>query len=117
MFTAHCDAAYSYEKDGRWFETMYTIQLYLNDSAAADPNSELVGGATAFLSADGMTRVDVNPKAGSALIFQHIGLLHEGAAVETGVKYTMRGDIVYERELADAGKNKTRGLLKGWWER
>lgn len=38
----------------------------------------------------------MNPKAGSILLFQHSGLLHEGARVEEGVKYTMRTDIVYE---------------------
>ena len=76
--------------------TFYTIQLYLNNSAANDPNSDLVGGATAFLSRRDEKRVDVNPKAGSVLIFQHKGLFHEGAKVEKGTKYTMRTDILFE---------------------
>lgn len=33
---------------------------------------------------------------GSVLIFQHGGLLHEGAEVKEGVKYTMRTDILYK---------------------
>jgi hypothetical protein len=74
--------------------------VYLNDSAAADPTSGLVGGATAFLSRDRKRRVDVNPRAGSVLVFQHRGLLHEGAVVEAGEKFTIRTDIIYE--LVDA---------------
>lgn len=93
---------------------MYTIQLYLNDSAAADPTSELVGGATSFLSTDRQSRVDVNPKAGSVLVFQHTGLLHEGATVEAGIKYTMRGDIVYEY---GGEKNDMPSLWRGLWGR
>lgn len=113
---AHCDGAYWYDKDGVTFETQYTIQLYLNDSAATDPSSDLVGGATSFLSPDRATRVDVNPRAGSALVFQHDRLLHEGAAVEAGVKYTMRGDILYEEEKKEGGKDSTYSL-KGWWKK
>ena len=55
-----------------------------------------MGGATAFLSRDRKRRVDVNPQMGSVLIFQHEGLLHEGAEVKEGVKYTMRTDILYK---------------------
>lgn len=38
----------------------------------------------------------MNPKAGSVLLFQHRGLLHEGAVVTAGTKYTIRTDIIYE---------------------
>ncbi|KAF5237165.1 hypothetical protein FAUST_6193 [Fusarium austroamericanum] len=94
---AHCDGAYFYtEGPGKEFETFYTVHLYLNDSAENDPASELQGGATSFLDRKGEKRVDVNPKAGSVLIFQHKGLFHEGALVNKGVKYTMRTDILYE---------------------
>lgn len=86
--------------------TFYTIQLYLNDSAANDPQSDLVGGATAFLSRKGDARIDVNPKAGSVLIFQHRGLFHEGARVDKGTKYTMRTDILYEWVKGDKAGDK-----------
>lgn len=77
--------------------THFTLHLYLNDSAAESSNGEgTVGGATAFLSPDGERRFDVNPKAGSVLIFQHRRLKHEGAVVKEGVKYTVRSDILYE---------------------
>ncbi|KAM0358831.1 hypothetical protein ACHAPY_004348 [Fusarium culmorum] len=96
-FKPHCDGAYFYtEGPGKEFETFYTVHLYLNDSAENDPSSELQGGATSFLDRRGEKRVDVNPKAGSVLIFQHKGLFHEGALVNRGIKYTMRTDILYE---------------------
>lgn len=72
------------------------MQLYLNDSAAVNPESELVGGATAFLSQDRQRRLNVEPKAGSVLIFQHNRLVHEGAKVEQGVKLAVRMDLLYE---------------------
>ncbi len=57
--------------------------------------SDLVGGATTFLR-PGKRRLEVNPKAGSVLIFQHDGLLHEGSVVDAGTKFTVRTDILYE---------------------
>ncbi|KAJ6437239.1 oxidoreductase domain-containing protein [Purpureocillium lavendulum] len=99
-FKPHCDGPYWYfEEDEREVRTMYTVHLYLNDSAAESSTGEgHVGGATAFLSGDGKRKLDVNPKAGSVLIFQHEGLLHEGAEVKSGVKYTVRMDILYRWE-------------------
>jgi hypothetical protein len=95
--SAHCDGSTWLEKDGKQLETHYTLHLYLNDSAATSPTGEgVVGGATTFSSGDGKRRIDVNPKAGSVLIFQHEGLRHEGAEVISGVKYTVRSDVFYE---------------------
>ncbi|KEY72832.1 hypothetical protein S7711_04418 [Stachybotrys chartarum IBT 7711] len=96
FFKPHCDGPYWYEADGKTFQTHYTLHLYLNDSAEYSSNSELVGGATSFLSRDRKRRIDVNPKAGSVLIFQHKRLLHEGATVQKGEKFTARMDILYE---------------------
>lgn len=95
-YLAHCDGPYFYEEDGKEFETHYTLQLYLNDSAAVNPEAELIGGATSFLSRDRKRRLNVEPKAGSVLIFQHANLLHEGAMVEEGLKFTVRLDLIYE---------------------
>jgi hypothetical protein len=75
------------------------LHLYLSDEG-------LVGGATAFSSFDKKRRLDVNPKAGSVLIFQHPLLYHEGAEVIEGIKYTMRTEIMYQWE--DEGKAKGR---------
>ncbi|KAK5652932.1 hypothetical protein OQA88_9411 [Cercophora sp. LCS_1] len=103
FFRPHCDGAYSEVKDDKVYRTHYTVHLYLNDSAIEaeqGPNgsspAELVGGATSFLSHDLDRKVDVNPKAGRVLIFQHEGLYHSGDDVVKGTKYTMRTDIMYE---------------------
>jgi len=107
FLTAHCDGAFSQEVDGKVLRTFYTLHLYLNDAEAeaeiqpssSDATSQtpsLVGGATSFLSYDhDVRRVDVNPKAGRVLIFQHDGLYHSGDDVVQGVKYTMRTDALF----------------------
>lgn len=64
--------------------------------AEAGEEAELVGGATSFVSNHGSRKVDVDPKAGRALIFQHRGLYHAGDDVVEGTKYTMRTEIMYE---------------------
>lgn len=96
-YAAHCDSNYSEEEDGRVLKTFFTIHLYLNDSVAeAGKQAGLVGGATSFLSNDGIRKTDVNPKAGRALIFQQRSLDHAGDDVVKGTKYTMRTEIMYE---------------------
>ncbi|KAL2258213.1 hypothetical protein VTK26DRAFT_8573 [Humicola hyalothermophila] len=100
FFKPHCDGVYVDTSDpSRTIKTMFTIQLYLNDSKAeAGPGSttRLLGGATTFLSNDERRWVDVNPKAGRVLIFQHRRLYHAGDEVLAGTKYTVRTDIMYE---------------------
>ncbi|KAJ6781601.1 hypothetical protein PWT90_06141 [Aphanocladium album] len=96
FFKPHCDGAYRVAIDGSDFKTHYTVHLYLNDSAKTSASGVgCVGGATSFLSDDLKRGLDVDPKAGSVLIFQHRGLLHQGAEVQSGTKYTMRTDILY----------------------
>lgn len=90
---AHCDGAYRCVIDGKEGKTHYTLHLYLNGENEED---ELEGGATSFLSKDETRRLDVNPKTGSVLIFQHRSLYHEGAIVTKGTKYTMRTDLLYK---------------------
>ncbi|KAK1828353.1 hypothetical protein QBC39DRAFT_265191 [Podospora conica] len=98
FFRPHTDAPFGETVDGKEFLTLFTIQLYLNDSqGAVGEGPELIGGSTPFLSRDESRRVDVHPKAGRVLIFQHLGLLHSGDDVVEGTKYTMRTDILYER--------------------
>lgn len=57
-----------------------TFMIYLNE--------EYEGGQTRFES------VSVAGKQGMALLFEH-ELLHEGAAVTSGVKYVLRSDVMY----------------------
>ncbi|QUC23367.1 uncharacterized protein UV8b_07608 [Ustilaginoidea virens] len=106
FFRPHCDGPYYHrDESGSEMRTHYTVHLYLNDSAQASAaGTGHVGGATSFLSRDESRRLDVHPKAGSVLIFQHGKLYHEGAEVTSGVKYTMRTDILYrwvDREGGD----------------
>jgi len=106
FFREHCDGHY---EDAVTFQrSFYTLHLYLNDSAAGlglddSPSSSekgndeeeteeilegkmLKGGATTFWSRDRKRRLDVDPKAGRVLIFQHTRLLHSGDDVIEGTK-------------------------------
>jgi hypothetical protein len=92
-FKSHCDGTYiTPSGDQRSF---YTLHLYLNDSVAS--GGDLKGGATTFHSRDRTRRLDVDPKMGRVLIFQHAHLVHSGDEVQEGIKYTMRSDLMYER--------------------
>lgn len=99
FFKPHCDSPYSeVTADKRVVSTHYTVHLYLNDSKQeVGRGAELVGGATSFLSSDEKRKLDVNPKAGRVLIFQHRRLYHSGDDVKEGIKYTMRTDIMYHK--------------------
>jgi hypothetical protein len=53
-------------------------------------------------------RLDVDPRAGRVLIFQHRGLLHSGDEVLEGVKYTMRTDLLFEFDEESGSLNGRR---------
>ncbi|KAG8530721.1 uncharacterized protein KY384_004078 [Bacidia gigantensis] len=93
---AHFDGNVRMHEDDDEEETSFiTMHLYLNE---ADEDSLLVGGATTFHATDMTGRhVDVVPKVGRVLLFQQKGLLHSGADVKRGIKYTMRTDVMYKR--------------------
>ena len=78
-FAPHFDG--SFQRD-RKEESLLTFMVYLNDGFG--------GGSTRFEDYD----VEVRPKTGTALFFQH-RLLHEGAKVQSGVKYVLRSDVMY----------------------
>ncbi|KAK8024349.1 oxidoreductase domain-containing protein [Apiospora rasikravindrae] len=109
FFAPHCDGAYSTkEDDGTVYRTHYTVHIYLNDSKAEvaekdKDSTELEGGATLFLSTDEKRRLDVNPKAGRVLIFQHRRLYHSGDNVLAGTKYTIRTDLLYKLRKGENG--------------
>jgi len=90
--------------------TVFTFQIYLND--------DFIGGQTQFYTDFHTERLpshsidyghvttytpgnppthSVNPKTGSALVFDHASrcVLHSAADVEEGFKYILRGDIMY----------------------
>ena len=92
---AHRDG--SYVTPDRSERSFFTLHLYLNDSAVENETSDLRGGATTFHSWNMQRRLDVHPKTGRVLIFQHMELLHSGNDVLAGTKLTMRTDLMYRR--------------------
>jgi prolyl 4-hydroxylase len=79
-FAPHMDGAYYRDNKKEW--SLLTLIVYLND--------DFTGGETNFLE----LKQSITPKTGMALLFQH-AILHEGAAVKTGVKYAARTDVMY----------------------
>lgn len=71
-------------------------------SGGGADSAELSGGATTFYTDDMKAQIDVFPRVGRVLIFQHRALLHAGADVQAGVKYTMRTDLMFERFTEEA---------------
>ena len=71
-----------YDPNKAEFPNQLTFMVYLNEGFA--------GGATRFLDHG----VEVEPRTGRALLFQH-ALLHEGVTVGEGVKYVLRTDVMY----------------------
>lgn len=69
------------------------------------------GGATTFHSSDCVRSLDVDPKVGRVLIFQHARLYHSGAEVSAGLKYTMRSDLQFQKVP------EPRDTVGGLWER
>ncbi|CAI6339484.1 unnamed protein product [Periconia digitata] len=90
-FRAHCDGCYE-TPDGKE-RSYFTLHLYLNDAA-----DQLDGGATLFHNWFMNKETRVDPKAGRVLLFQHRDLLHSGEDVRSGVKYTVRTDIMFTKE-------------------
>jgi hypothetical protein len=78
-FAPHYDGAFVRDDSER---SLLTFMVYLNEGFR--------GGTTTFHDFD----VEVVPKTGRALFFQHF-LLHEGCSVTSGVKYALRSDVMY----------------------
>ncbi|KAH7372159.1 hypothetical protein BKA64DRAFT_698798 [Cadophora sp. MPI-SDFR-AT-0126] len=117
-FKEHCDG--QYETEDGLSESFYTCHLYLNDSAQVlgiPPGSEhdsvdlLRGGATTFHSVKRDHRMDIDPKIGRVLIFQQRRLLHSGDEVLSGLKYTMRSDLMYRYQLTGVPEEDDDGTI------
>lgn len=80
-FAPHYDGAF---KRNDREQSLLTLMIYLNEGFA--------GGQTRFHDWD----VDVVPRTGMALLFQH-KVLHEGCVVDAGKKYVLRSDVMYTR--------------------
>lgn len=94
----HADGAYVAPNGERSF---FTLHLYLNDASSDSVDGPLEGGATTFWSFNMAERLDVPPKNGRVLIFQQRNLLHSGEEVTSGVKLTMRTDMMFEKVKDD----------------
>lgn len=71
------------------FRSIYTFMVYLNDNGS---------GCTAFYDQQKNCTLTVHPTEGTALVFTH-DCLHEGQTVDSGVKYVLRSDIMFQRTL------------------
>lgn len=80
-FAPHFDGAFRRSLEER---SLLTFMVYLNDVEA--------GGTTNFNDLE----LSYTPRRGSALLFNH-HLRHEGAEVQSGVKYAVRSDLMYRR--------------------
>ena len=90
-FQPHRDGAYLRMKTGDKSEV--TTMIYLNE--------EMVGGETRFFADINRAfqhppspYLSVQPKTGMALVFLH-SIWHEGAVVQSGLKYVLRTDVLY----------------------
>ena len=113
-FKPHCDGLDDLlQENGAVSKSFVTLHLYLNGNdtifgstdnsrhkfinlSEEDPDSPLEGGATRFWTPDKKKFLDVAPRVGRVLVFQQRMLVHSGEEVTEGVKYTMRGDFMYE---------------------
>eukprot|EP00930_Biecheleria_cincta_P095567 TRINITY_DN87519_c0_g1_i1.p1 TRINITY_DN87519_c0_g1~~TRINITY_DN87519_c0_g1_i1.p1 ORF type:complete len:275 (-),score=41.07 TRINITY_DN87519_c0_g1_i1:81-905(-) len=99
-FVAHYDGAFCRPKTPN--KTCLTVQLYLSASGVS-------GGSTRFIGPDASSGVSCLPYQGRALVFQHT-ILHEGAEVHEGIKYTLRTDVEYSGESMPAVLQECLGL-------
>jgi len=90
-FAPHYDG--SFERHGTNNRSYLTLQLYLSEAGTTGGGTTRFIGGTTY---EGVRHADVDcsPERGRALIFAH-DILHEGALVTSGVKYTIRTDVEY----------------------
>jgi len=91
-FRPHFDG--TYVRPGKTEKSVITVQLYLNTVDIENDTEN--NGSTRFLSQENNSSIDVLPKVGRILLFEH-ELLHEGVPLEIGYKYCMRTDVMYRR--------------------
>jgi len=92
-FKPHRDGSFMRIKS--WEESQMTFMIYLNEG--------MVGGETRFFSDMEQAfrqrpYLSVQPKRGMALAFIH-SIWHEGAMVQSGLKYVLRTDVMYKEVL------------------
>jgi hypothetical protein len=98
FFKPHVDSTHISEDKKEL--SYFTIQVYLNGD-----KDTLRGGATRFHSSKrakksdwngpGERFLDVEPRRGRVLVFEQKRLKHSGEDVVKGIKYNIRGDLMY----------------------
>jgi len=93
VFEEHVDGTYrrpfGHPQEGA--KSFITVQVYLHDIPSEN------GGATTFYPGTD-AQVAHQPEAGSVLLFTQ-DLPHEGSLVRSGLKYTIRTEVMYQRCL------------------
>ena len=111
-FKEHCDGTFE-RRDGSE-RSMYTLHLYLNERTEENP---MLGGATTFHSLRNPWQqdkdYDVYPRVGRVLIFQHRNLMHSGAEVESGLKLTLRTDLMFKKRKELLPEEERAGVVLG----
>ena len=104
-FGGHCDGCYRRPRGhGRYGDTsQVTVQLYLHDVPVCN------GGATTF-DPDSTACVPCQPKAGSVLLFTQ-DLYHAGSRVHSGIKYTMRTEVMYGAKRPGSAPSRTAAII------
>ncbi|XP_076109076.1 uncharacterized protein LOC143077222 [Mytilus galloprovincialis] len=91
-FRPHYDGMYKRNNGERSY---VTVQIYLNEG--------FEGGSTTFIGNHIEERVEVVPKTGSVLVFEH-PILHEGSELIAGRKYAIRTDVMYSATISKPRK-------------
>lgn len=90
QFRAHQDGVHHRQ----CAQSRLTFMVYLNDDAFSGGETLFFQGRSAAMSGRDAT-LRLQPRKGSLILFDH-GLWHAGAPVDSGRKYLMRSDLMYE---------------------
>jgi WD40 repeat protein len=90
QFRAHQDGVHHRQQK----QSRLTFMIYLNDDAFSGGETLFFAGRSAAMSGRDAT-LCLRPRKGSLIVFDH-ALWHAGALVESGRKYVMRSDLMYE---------------------
>lgn len=90
-FQPHRDGSYLRMMTGDKSEV--TMMIYLNDGMVGGETKFYANADHAFLQPPS-PYLSVQPKTGMALVFLHT-IWHEGAVVQSGLKYVLRTDVLY----------------------
>lgn len=100
-FDQHVDQSWKSGEPGE--ETEFTFLVYLSGSGEVAQGSEqpLIGGDTVFWASAKKELVRCTPRTGTAVLHAHGRrcLMHQGEEVTRGIKWLLRADVMYRREL------------------